>query len=206
MLDISGLSAAAATFSVVAASPGPATLGLASVSMTAGRKVGLRFAMGLSFGLAFWGLIAATGLGALLQASSHALTAFKLFGGAYLLWLACKSARSAAQRSATTARHAGARRGFRYGLLLNMSNPKAVVAWMATLTLGLGAGSTASQVVVSTALCAALGFSIYALYALAFSTRNAMGIHARVRRWIDSVVAGLFAIAGFGLIRSAVLR
>lgn len=97
-------------------------------------------------------------------------------------------------------------RGFTHGLLLNLSNPKAVLAWMATLSLGLGHGSGAGQVIVATLLCSALGLMIYGAYALAFSTASAMGIYARIRRWVEGIVAGLFAAAGLGLLRSALDR
>lgn len=206
MLDVIGLGTVAAAFFVAAASPGPATIAVATVSMSAGRTSGLRFGMGLSVGLAFWGLIAATGLGAVLQASSIALPVLKLLGGAYLLWLALGAARSATSRSEVAVADPPAGRDFRRGLLLNLSNPKAVLAWMATLALGLNVGSGTWQVAAATSLCIALGFIIYACYALIFSTHSAMGTYAKVRRWIDGAVAGLFAMAGFGLIRSALVR
>lgn len=206
MLDLWGLATAGAAFFIVAASPGPATLALATVSMRSGRRNGFRFGLGLSAGLAFWGLLAATGLGAMLQASSHVLMALKVLGGAYLLWLACSSARSACQETGSVAfvRSHGA--WFKRGLFLNLSNPKAVVAWMATLTLGVGNNNAILQVVLATSLCAGLGFLIYGVYAFVFSTAGAMKGYGRLRRWIDGVVAGLFALAGAALIRSAFAR
>lgn len=206
MPDLASLSAIAAAFFVAAASPGPATLAVAAVSMSAGRRTGMAFGLGLSVGLAFWGLVAAAGLGALLQASTTALSVLKLLGGAYLLWLAVNAARSAARVREVPAGQAADRRGFRRGLLLNLSNPKAVFAWMAALALGLGDGSGAGQVVLATGLCVVLGFAIYAFYAVIFSTGGAMAVYRRARRWIEAVVAGLFALAGFGLIRSAFAR
>ena len=206
MLDILGLATASAAFLMVAAAPGPATLALATISMSAGRRSGVSFGLGLSVGLAVWGVVAATGLGALLQASAQALTVLKLVGGAYLLWLAYGAARSAAREATPAACLATRGNWVRRGLILNLSNPKAVVAWMATLTLGVSEGQSAAQVVAATALCIGIGFAVYAAYALTFSTSGAMRLYASVRRWIDGVVAGLFTIAGLGLIRSALTR
>ncbi|MEL6996648.1 MAG: LysE family transporter [Pseudomonadota bacterium] len=206
MLDIASLTTIAVAFFVAAASPGPATLAVAAVAMSAGRKTGLVFGVGLSVGLAFWGVVAATGLGALLQASASALFVLKLAGGAYLLWLAYQSARSAATEAPAQTDPRHARRAFRSGLLLNLSNPKAVFAWMAVLALGLSDGSGTGYVAVATTLCIALGLLIYSVYAVVFSTPGAMAIYRGVRRWIDGAVAGLFALAGFGLIRSAFVR
>ncbi|MEM7464542.1 MAG: LysE family transporter [Pseudomonadota bacterium] len=206
MVVIASLMTIAAAFVVAAASPGPATIAIATVSMNAGRKSGLLFGMGLSVGLAFWGLVAATGLGALLQASSHALSLLKLLGGAYLLWLAFNSARSANSAVETQVDLGTERRDFNRGLLLNLSNPKAVFAWMAVLALGLGDGSEAGHVILATGLCIVLGFLIYTSYALIFSTSGAMAVYRRTRRWIEGAVAGLFALAGLGLIRSAFVK
>lgn len=204
MIDLSGLATIGLAFFVAAASPGPATIAASTISMSAGRINGLRFALGLSAGLAFWGLIAATGVGAALQASAWALSGLKLLGGAYLLWLAYQSAHSARRTSVQEPRmQIGKRRWFARGLMLNLSNPKAVIAWMATLSLGVTGTDSAWQVVAATVLCAALGFLIYLTYVLVFSTPAAMDVYVRARRWIDGVAAGLFAIVGLGLLRSA---
>ncbi|MEM8741102.1 MAG: LysE family translocator [Pseudomonadota bacterium] len=205
-LDAVGLLAAGSAFLVIAVSPGPATLAAASVAMSAGRRAGLRFGLGLSLGLAFWGLVAATGLGAVLQASVQALTALKLLGGAYLLWLAYGSLRSARRREALPPARQPAGGWFRKGVFLNLSNPKAVMAWMATLSLGVTPDLGPAQLVAATVLCALLGALIYAGYAAVFSTRGAMQVYARLRRWIDGLVAGFFALAGLGLLRSAWAR
>lgn len=211
-MDLSALLTIAMAFFVAAASPGPATLALASVAMGSGRKSGLLFGVGLAVGLGVWGIVAAIGLGSVLQASNYALTALKLLGGAYLLWLAWLSARSASRPSDhVTSDGVGAVKdnithGFWRGLILNLSNPKAVFAWMAALSVGLGSGSNVAHVAIATVTCMMLGLAIYAAYALVFSTSGAMTVYARARRWIEGVIAGLFAIAGLGLIRSAFVK
>lgn len=174
--------------------------------MKSGRKTGLRFAMGLTVGLAFWGLIAATGLGAVLQASTQALLVLKLLGGAYLLWLAISSARSAVQSGAVRDETAITGYAFNRALFLNLSNPKAVLAWTAALALGIGEGSRVGDVAIAAVLCSALGGGVCSAYAVLFSTSGAMSVYARLRRWIEGAAAGLFALAGAGLLRSALIR
>mgnify|MGYP001255933584 CR=1 FL=1 len=204
MFDLTSLLTIAIAFFIAAASPGPATFAVATVSMHSGRKSGLFFGAGLALGLAVWGLVAATGLGAILQASSYALSVLKLVGGAYLLWLASMSARSAMVKADMSVPPKSTRHhGFRHGLVLNLSNPKAVIAWMA---LGLDDGGSAAQVMLATGTCMVLGLAIYMLYALVFSTSGAMALYRKTRRWIDGAVAGLFAAAGIGLIRSAFVK
>lgn len=211
MIDWAGLAAIFAAFFIVAASPGPATLAVSTVSAASGRRSGMRLGCGLGLGLAFWGLVAATGLGAVLQTTTHLLAALKVAGGLYLLWLAFGSARAALRKDAPRRDGAGGPspaegRWFMRGLVLNLSNPKAVVAWMAALSVGLGGDSGWPGLAIATGGCMAIGFAIYAAYAAAFSTSAVRRGYARARRWVDGVVAALFATAGFALVRSAFAR
>jgi len=82
VIDFTNLAAVGLAFVVVAASPGPANLAAATVALTHGRKTGLIFAIGLTLGLSFWGILAAMGMGAVLQGSATVLFVLKLLGGA----------------------------------------------------------------------------------------------------------------------------
>lgn len=210
MIELSGLVTIAITFFIAAASPGPAVIALMAVSMDRGRRAALTFSIGLTVGIAVWGLVAATGLGAILSASYWALFAMKIFGGLYLLWLAYQSWRSAMQANAARLdvdrKQVVKAHLCRNGLILNLSNPKAVVAWMSVLALGMGEGSGPEQVIAATIMCIALTLIIYVIYAFVFSTGSAMGFYRKSRRSIEATVAGLFAIAGLGLMRSAFVK
>ena len=204
MLDLWSILAA---FFVVTVSPGPANIAAASVSMSNGRNAGLVFGLGLSVGLGFWGLVAASGMGAVLQSSELALILMKLFGGCYLLWLAYHSGRTALNPVENIQdQKTGSGRWFYRGLLLNLSNPKAVVAWMAALSMGMGVGNQPIDVAIATLCCVLLGLLNYTGYALAFSLSGFMRLYQCLRRLIDGFIAGLFAIAGLALIRNALSR
>ena len=208
MIDWTGLAAIFAAFFIVAASPGPATLALSAVSAASGRKSGMIFGAGLSGGLSFWGLVAATGLGAVLQTSTHLLAALKIAGGIYLLWLAygsaCSALRVAPGKPVLGEIALPSKKGLLMkGLMLNLSNPKAVVAWMAALSVGLGDKDASINLLLGTLGCAFVGFFVYAAYAAAFSLSVVMKCYLKLRRWVDAVVSALFAIAGLTLIRSA---
>lgn len=205
-MNIESLLPIVVAFMVITVSPGPANIAVATVSMSSGRKNGLIFGLGLAAGLAFWGIIAATGLGVILQASEYALLILKVLGGCYLLWLAYQSAMSAAQPTEKVTKSQKQGFWFYRGLILNLSNPKAVVAWMAALSMGLGNGDSSTQIVLVTCVCMVIGLANYIGHALVFSYSGVMSRYKRFRRWIDGCVAGLFAMAGFGLIRSAFSR
>lgn len=203
MIDLVSLASTGLAFFIVAVSPGPATLSNAAIAMSHGRKTSLVYGAGLSCGLVFWGLIAATGMGAVLQGSLYLLSTLKVLGGFYLLWLAYQSGRSAFQDTPKNTAMVREKRWFLRGLILNMSNPKSAIAWMAALSIGLSANADLSSVVAATVVCIAVGFVTNALYSILFSFNGMMRGYRRFRRKIDGVVAFLFAAAGLGLIRSA---
>lgn len=203
MINISSLLAISGTFFVITASPGPATLALASTSMSSGRIVGLKFCAGLTLGLALWGSIAATGLGTLLQASNHVLSFLKIIGGIYLLWLGWRSAKSALNHKAEKISAIDTNKSFSLGIILNISNPQAVFVWMAALAIGVSDNSGSMQVILATIICIVLSFLIYAFYAFVFSTAKVMQWYGKAQKWIDGIVAVLFTIASIALIKSA---
>ena len=206
MFDSISLLSSGLAFFVVAVSPGPATLSNAAIAMSHGRRTSLIYGAGLSFGLVFWGLVAASGMGAVLQSSHYVLIVLKIVGGLYLLWLAFLSGRSALRAESHNITAVRKKRWFLQGLLLNLSNPKSVFAWMAALSVGIDANDGFLAIAAATAVCIAVGFAVNALYSLVFSIGGIMRIYQRARRWVDGVVSGLFAVAGMGLIKSALDR
>lgn len=203
MIDLLSLASSGLAFFVVAVSPGPATISNATIAMSYGRKTSLIYGAGLSTGLVFWGLIAATGMGALLQGSLYLLMVLKILGGIYLLWLAYQSGRAAWRHEDVSADITDDRKWFARGLLLNMSNPKSVIAWMAALSMGIGPSASIGAVIAATLVCILVGFITNGLYSILFSINGMMVGYQRFRQKIQAIVAALFALAGFGLIRSA---
>ncbi|CTQ50054.1 LysE family translocator [Jannaschia donghaensis] len=195
-----------AAFALVTFAPGPANLAVGLVAMAHGPRPSLRMAVGLASGLAIWGGIAALGLGTLLAGSEAALTVLRVFGGAYLLWLGWKAARTAWSPAVGAARVSALAKPFRTGLLLNLSNPKAVLAWMAALAMGLGPETGGGFVALATGLCALIGLANYLCWSLLLSRGPVRRGYARSARWIDGIAAGMFAVAGVGLIRQGLAR
>lgn len=206
MTDAISLASTGLAFFVVAVSPGPANISNATIAMSRGRRTSLVYSTGLSFGLVFWGLIAASGMGAVLQGSLYLLMLLKVIGGLYLLWLAFLSGKAAWHNQPEETIATGNKSWFVRGMLLNMSNPKSVIAWMAALSVGLDVNDDVQSVIAATLVCICVGFLNNALYSVVFSVGGMMKGYQRFRRATNTVVSGLFAIAGLGLIRSAFSR
>lgn len=188
-----------ATFAVICASPGPAVLAVVSTAMARGLAAALTLTMGLAVAVALglWGVLAALGFGAVLAAAPMALTVMKVVGGAYLLWLAWGAGRAALSREAGAVSAPAA--GFRAGLLLNLSNPKAVLAWSATIAVGAPPEAPWAAFAL-VPLCVAATVAIYAIYAAVFSLPAMRRGYRAARRWIEGATAALLGAAGVSLL------
>lgn len=193
-------------YAITAGSPGPSTMAIMGVAMQQGRRSAVALAAGVVSMSFTWGLIAATGLAALLTHYALALVMLKIAGGLYLLWLASKSIRAAlrVEDSATGAPAPRASYGslYRRGVLLHVGNPKAVLSWLALMTLGVGSGASAGHIAAAFGGCVLLGMLIFFGYALLFSTTPMVRGYARTRRWVEGTLGMVFAGAGLHLLLS----
>ena len=202
-----GIILAYTTFLVAIASPGPNILAVLGTSMSVGRRSGIALALGVAAGSFCWAMLSVLGLSAVLASYASALRIIKIAGGLYLLWLAYKSFRSAASRHDIAARTlAGSpRRPTGYairGFTIQMTNPKAALAWIAIMSLGLQAGAPAWVPVSLVAGTSFLSIIIHCVYAVAFSTPLMVRVYSRARRSIQATLGALFAFAGLKLLTS----
>lgn len=194
------------TYIMGAASPGPSNMRIMSVAMHQGRRPALMLAAGVISGSFFWGSMAATGVSAVIVQYAEALIVLKVIGGAYLLFLASKACRSALtsnERFAnelSSAPKASGWKLYQRGLLMHLTNPKAILSWIATMTLGLAPGATTSTVAIILAGCAVLSVTIFGGYAVVFSTAPMVRAYQKARRWIEGALAMVFAGAGLRLL------
>jgi threonine/homoserine/homoserine lactone efflux protein len=202
---LSGLGLVCAIYFANVASPGPSNMAVMALSIERGRKAGFALAAGVIAGSFTWAGLAAIGVAALLQAYAGALVFLKI-GGAlyffYLAWRAAKSAcRAAAPASATAAfdRREGLRL-FVCGYLIHVSNPKAILGWVATMAMGLRVGEDAAPLAAILGVCFAIGCAVFSTYVFVFSSATMAAFYARVRRWAEAGFAAFFAYAGFRLL------
>jgi len=196
-----------AVYVIATASPGPSNMAIMGVAMQHGRVPALALACGVLSGSLIWAVLAATGVSALLAAYSQALLLIKLFGGLYLLYLAGKAARSAFRAGGRQAHDSGAEalslaNFYRRGLALHLLNPKAVLAWVAIMSLGVGAGRPSYTTALVIAGCAVIGVLVFGSYALLFSSAPLACGYKRFKRWIEATLALAFGFAGMRLLLS----
>lgn len=195
-----------AAYVIAVASPGPSNMAIMNAAMRHGRRSGLAMAAGVITMSAIWGTIAATGVSALLTTYANAVTILKVGGALYLLWLAWKAARSAAtpdkEMDQRVSAAPNAWSSYRRGVLMHIGNPKAVLAWLAIMSLGVDQAARPAAVAVALIGCIILGVIVFSGYALLFSTAPMVKAYARARRWFEGVLAVFFAAAGLRLLFS----
>lgn len=189
------------------ASPGPNVLAVMGTSMSIGRRAGVSLALGIAAGSFLWALLTVSGLSMLISTYAAALVVIKVGGGLYLLWLAYKAFRSAASKHDIEATTLGGAplTPFRYavrGLTIQMTNPKAALAWIAIISLGLAPDAPLWVAVAIVAGTTALSTALHLLYALAFSTRTMVRVYGKARRYIQAALGTFFAFAGLRLLTS----
>lgn len=188
------------TYLVGAATPGPATMAIAEAGMSRGRGASLALAAGVVSGSLIWGLFAVTGFAVAMATYGWLAQVLRIVGGLYLLYLAYSCARVALAANSEITRSAGAAGSiaisFRRGLLLHLTNPKAVFSWLAVVAVGVPAGAPVWFAFVVLATCDVLGMIVFGGYALLFSTRRAQDVYRRSRRAIEAAAALAFGAAG----------
>lgn len=184
---------------IISLSPGAGAIASMSSGLNYGFVRGYWTALGLQLGLVIQIAVVAAGVGALLATSALAFSVIKWFGVLYLLYLALRQWRAPTMQVDET--HAPRALGqplalvFR-GLLINASNPKAVVFMLAVLPQFLDV----SQPLLAQYLIMGLTMITVDLIVMAGYT----GLAARVlrllrsprqQRLLNRTFAGLFAAA-----------
>lgn len=119
---------------LLALAPGPDSLFVISQSALYGARAGVCTTLGLTSGLVVHTTVVALGVAVLFQTSAVALTLLKVAGAGYLLYLAWLSFRTGAVLSSTgKAAFPGYRALYRRGILMNVTNPKVTLFFLALL-------------------------------------------------------------------------
>ncbi|NMF91387.1 homoserine/homoserine lactone efflux protein [Aromatoleum petrolei] len=116
---------------VIAVSPGPGAVLSMATGLRHGYAVALRAILGLQTALLIQLAIVVLGLGAVLAASATAFLTVKIAGAAYLIWLGVRKWRAPVELLEEGAEAREARGVYLQGLLVNLTNPKAIVFMVA---------------------------------------------------------------------------
>jgi threonine/homoserine/homoserine lactone efflux protein len=184
---------------MAAISPGPSFVMAVRTAASDGFRAALGLAVGLGIGAVTWALAALFGLHLLFEVAPALLTAFKVAGGLFLIWIAVQTWRHARDPlpavTGDTAR--GLHGGFRLGLFTQLANPKPAVFFGAVFVGLVPPGTGLAPLAALLAVIFVDETLWYALVARIFSLARARAAYGRAKAWVDRGFGGL--IGAFGL-------
>jgi len=187
---------------VGAGSPGPATLAISATAMEQGRRSGVTIALGIVAGSACWGIAAALGISSLMIANAWLFELVRYLGAAYLLYLAIKSFKSALVKSAVGRAVAIKQKLFLKGMLLHLTNPKAILGWGSIYAIALPVNADAFLVVELFAILICTSSVVFVGYGFLFSNRAITIFYKNTKRWFELFFGILFGAASVRLFTS----
>ncbi len=183
-------------------SPGPAVALLLGVATQQGRGAALFTTAGIACGSATLNLLTIFGVGLLLSQTAWAMTALRIVGSAYLLYLAWGSFGKALNPpNIGTVTEAPARKLalFAKGYLMQVTNPKAVAFWLAISAVGATAGAGPAVIAAFVAGGFVLSFLCHGAWGVMLAASPVRRAYQAARRWVEGALGTFFAIFAFKL-------
>ena len=196
---------ALATF-LLTVTPGPGVLYVTARSLSQGRRAGFASMFGIESGEVVWLAAAATGVAAVLSASTQALDVLRFAGAAYLIYLGVQRWREL-DRPATPA-PARLGRIFAQGFVTQLVNPKVAVFFIAFLPQFLNPSAPiALQVLVLGVVYVAVALVVDTSYVLAASAVAGRFMGSRIgQRRSGRIAAGTYVVLGVAAAATGIKR
>lgn len=138
---------------LICIAPGTDMAYMVAVGISGGRAAAMRASAGVAVGVLVYSLAVAAGTGVLVQRFPWSLTTIRLIGIGYLAWLAVGAFRDARRRTSLGAREREGGSWFRQGLVVNLTNPKMALFFLAFLPQFLGAATSSAAQFIVLGLC-----------------------------------------------------
>ncbi len=183
---------------VIEITPGPNMAYLAALSLSQGRRAGLAAVAGIALGLSVYGIVAALGLGTVIDNSRTLYEALRWAGVIYLLWLAWDAWKAERDGAAgpQLAQKLPPLAAFRRGLVTNLLNPKAAVFYVAVLPefVRIVHAPVATQTLMLSAIYVSVATAIHLLIELLAARLQSVVETPDSRRTVRRILAVLLAI------------
>lgn len=185
---------------VIAVSPGPGAVLSMSTGLRYGYAAALRAIAGLQIALLLQLCVVALGLGAVLATSEAAFAVVKFAGAAYLIWLGVHKWRSPPEPiggDGEGLRVQSRRQLYAQGILVNLTNPKAIVFIAALVPQFIVPDRPQwPQFAIIGATMVAVDMMVMSCYALLATRFRPLLRNPRLLRLQNRIFGGLFVGAG----------
>lgn len=187
---------------LAAISPGPDFIFVSQQTLSRGRIAGLFCALGVGVGFGVHILYSVLGLAVVIASASWLLTAIKILGGAYLIWLGYQGLRAKAkndvieiQKQQVSSEHLLTT--FWKGVLCNVFNPKAPVYLVSVFTVVLSPTMPTWQLGIYGVWMMFLLFAWFATVAFLLSMPSVNRQFQKMGHWIDRLLGAV--MVGLGI-------
>ena len=193
----------AATETVLSFTPGPAVLFVLSSALRLGARQGIPAILAILAANTIYFALSATGIGALLASSYQFFFVAKWLGATYLVYLGARALlghHSVVPAERHAALPTGAWRLFADGLVLQLSNPKAIVFFSAILPQFIDPRrAVLPQIVILGLTSTICEFIVLCGYGVAASRASLLARQPRYATWTNRIAGALLIGAGTGL-------
>ena len=190
-----------------AMSPGPSFVLVARTSIAVSRRAGLAAALGMGVGGVTFAALALLGLHTLLSQVGWLYLGLKLAGGLYLVYLAVRIWRGAAEPitvpDGAEGQPGGFTRSFLYALATQLSNPKTAIVYGSIFAALLPATPPVWVLLTLPPAVFLIEAGWYAIVAVAFSAGRPRAAYLRSKTWIDRLAASVIGALGLRLVFEA---
>lgn len=198
-----GFTAAYAILVMGVATPGPSVAMLLGLGLSQGRSTALTASLGIAFGSASLALATTQGFGLLIEQVAWLSAFIRMIGAGYILWLAINAWRKAIEPPkvgiANTPGKSNLRRAFVTGYLMQATNLKAIMFWLAIATVGATDGAPLPVLAIFIAGAFALSLAGHGAYAVLLSSSPFRLAYDHARRWIEAAIGTFLAYVAFRL-------
>jgi threonine/homoserine/homoserine lactone efflux protein len=191
-------------------SPGQQFIAISRIAASEGRMAGLAATFGTVVGVWIWALAALAGLAIILANAAWVYTALRVAGGCYLLYVAYMvwvHARSplpeidvAAHKAKGVLGYSGA---LRDGFLTAIANPKVIMFFSSIFVTVLPPTSDLWLKGIILGIVTFNEAAWYILVTLVFSSAGPRSVYARLKVWIDRIMAIALGAIGVRLVADA---
>jgi threonine/homoserine/homoserine lactone efflux protein len=204
MQEYTFLIAIAGILFVGAMSPGPSFLVVAQNSLAKSRAHGIATAAGTGLGVSIFAVLASLGVTTLIEKVPSIYMAFKIFGGAYLLYLAYRIWSGAKQALPApddqSSEQGSLLKSFLMGLVTQTSNPKTALVIAGIFAAFVPASPPENTWLLVAIIAFVIDFSWYAIVALSLSSDRSRSIYGRAKTNFDRVAAVFLGLVGARLL------
>ena len=187
-------------------SPGPSFILVAQTAMTKSRSEAVAVSFGMGIGATVFAIIASIGLFVLLESIPWVYIALKVFGGAYLCFLAYKiwiSAREPmSDSSSKNINSKGIIKMFLVGLFTQLSNPKTAIVFGSAFAAFLPKEVPDYSYFLLSFSAFFIDTVWYVLVATLLSTQKAQKTYVKFKKQISWAASGFMGLLGVKLFTS----